>query len=155
MFHIPDNRYTYTDAKAVCHAFGADIATYDQLEEAYAKGADFCSYGWSKDQLALFPTQKKHYDALQHIPGHEHDCGRPGINGGYMDNPKLRLGVNCYGVKPPLTVEDNTRMKEAEARPYPETEADREFQESVDYWKQRIQQLTISPFAPKQWNEFT
>ena len=28
-----------------------------------------------------------------------HDCGRPGINGGYFDNPNLKLGVNCWGVK--------------------------------------------------------
>jgi hypothetical protein len=37
---------------------------------------------------------------LQGIKGHEHDCGRPGINGGYFDNPEMRFGVNCFGAKP-------------------------------------------------------
>jgi len=27
-------------------------------------------------------------------------CGKPGLNGGYFANPKLKFGVNCYGVKP-------------------------------------------------------
>jgi hypothetical protein len=31
--------------------------------------------------MALFPTQKETWDKLQKIKGHEHDCGRPGING--------------------------------------------------------------------------
>ena len=28
-------------------------------------------------------------------------CGRPGINGGFIGNPNVRFGANCYGVKPP------------------------------------------------------
>ena len=37
---------------------------------------------------------KKYLEKLQKIKGHEHDCGRPGINGGYIDNPNVRFGVN-------------------------------------------------------------
>ena len=44
-----------------------------------------------KDQMALYPTQKKTYNKLQTIKGHEHDCGRPGINGGYIANPKCEI----------------------------------------------------------------
>jgi hypothetical protein len=36
---------------------------------------------------------------LQKIKGHEHDCGRPGVNGGYIANPLVKFGVNCYGNK--------------------------------------------------------
>ena len=59
VYNIPDNRYTYTDAKAICQAYGADLASYNQVEQAYNKGAEWCNYGWSDDQMALFPTQKK------------------------------------------------------------------------------------------------
>ena len=51
----------------------------------------------------LFPTQKKLYDKLQKIPGHENDCGRQGVNGGYIKNPHVKFGVNCYGKKPKKT----------------------------------------------------
>ena len=58
VFRIPDNVYTYNDAKALCKAYNGDIATYDQIKDAHDQGGEWCSYGWSKDQLALFPTQK-------------------------------------------------------------------------------------------------
>ena len=74
------NKYTYDQAKAVCKAFDGDLAKYEQLEDAYDKGASWCSYGWSSNQLALYPTQKSTYDKLQEIKGHKNDCGRPGIN---------------------------------------------------------------------------
>ena len=38
--------------------------------------------------------------------GHEHDCGRPGINGGFIDNPNVRFGVNCFGTKPAISAEE-------------------------------------------------
>ena len=43
--------------------------------------------------MALFPTQYEHWEHLQKIKGHENDCGRPGVNGGYIDNPnKIKIG---------------------------------------------------------------
>ena len=85
-----------TMQKMVCDAYDAKLATYSQVEEAYNKGGEWCNYGWSADQLALFPTQKNTYDELMKTKNHKHDCGRPGINGGYIDNPNVRFGVNCY-----------------------------------------------------------
>uniref|UniRef100_A0AB39J763 Extracellular Link Domain-Containing Protein n=1 Tax=Florenciella sp. virus SA2 TaxID=3240092 RepID=A0AB39J763_9VIRU len=100
VFHIPDNIFTYDEAKKVCEYYDARLANYDELERSYNNGSNWCSYGWSKDQLALFPTQKSLYNYLKTIPGHEHDCGRPGINGGFFKNKYLKFGVNCYGKKP-------------------------------------------------------
>ena len=34
--------------------------------------------------MALFPTQYKSWKKLQKQKGRENDCGRPGINGGYI-----------------------------------------------------------------------
>lgn len=58
VFHIPGNKYTYKQAHAVCKAFNSELANYSQLEDAYNNGGEWCSYGWSADQMALFPTQK-------------------------------------------------------------------------------------------------
>ena len=84
VFNVPSNSYTYTDAVALCKAYGAKLANYKQIENSYKKGGEWCNYGWSDDQMALFPTQQATWDKLQTIKGHENDCGRPGINGGYI-----------------------------------------------------------------------
>jgi hypothetical protein len=151
VFNIPGNYYTYDNAKALCKAYGAELATYDQIEKAYNNGAEWCNYGWSANQLALFPTQKKTYDTLQTIPGHENDCGRTGINGGYMANPNIKYGVNCYGNKPKITGEEEELMKTA--TPYPETKEDIAFQKKVDYMKNNLEQILVSPFNRDMWSE--
>ena len=111
VYHIPGNEYTYDDAKLVCKAFGGSLANYNEVERAYKKGGEWCSYGWSDKQQALFPTQKSTWKELQGIKGHEHDCGRQGINGGYIDNANVRFGVNCYGRKPNIRQIERDNMK--------------------------------------------
>jgi hypothetical protein len=152
VFNIPGNYYDYENAKALCKAYGAELATYDQIEKAYNSGAEWCNYGWSANQQALFPTQKKTYDHLQTVPGHENDCGRTGINGGYMANPKLRFGVNCYGNKPKITEEEEQLMKTTPA--YPQTAQDIAFQKRVDFWKTKIPDILVSPFNKNTWGSF-
>jgi len=149
VFNIPGNYYDYDNAKALCKAYGAELATYDQIEKAYNSGAEWCNYGWSANQQALFPTQKKTYDYLQTVPGHENDCGRTGVNGGYMANPKLRFGVNCYGNKPKITEEEEQLMKTTPA--YPQTAQDIAFQKRVDFWKTKIPDILVSPFNKNTW----
>ena len=149
VFNIPGNYYTYNDAKAMCSAYGAELATYDQLEQAYNKGAEWCNYGWSANQLALFPTQKKTYDILQGTPGHENDCGRPGINGGYIANPNVKFGVNCYGNKPKIRSDEEELMKTS--KPYPQTEQDIAFQKKVDEMRNNLDQILLSPFNRDTW----
>jgi hypothetical protein len=150
VFNIPGNYYTYNDAKALCSAYGAKLANYDQIEQAYNNGAEWCNYGWSANQLALFPTQKKTYADLQTIPGHENDCGRPGINGGYIANPNVKFGVNCYGYKPKIRSDEDELMKTA--KPYPETPQDIEFQNKVDMMKGNLDQILVSPFNYDKWS---
>jgi hypothetical protein len=149
VFNIPGNYYNYENAKALCSAYGAELASYDQIEKAYNNGAEWCNYGWSANQLALFPTQKKTYQHLQTIPGHENDCGRAGINGGYIANPRIKFGVNCYGYKPKITQEEEELMKTTQ--PYPETVKDIAFQKRVDYWKNKVSEILVSPFNHYTW----
>ena len=150
IFHIPNNLYTYENAKAVCKAYGGRLANIEDMEKAYDKGADWCSYGWSENQMALFPTQRDKWETLQDIEGHENDCGRPGINGGYIDNPNVRFGINCYGEKPDITPEEAQQM--AETPVYPETEEEKEFDKRVDFWSKRIDKIMVAPFNSDSWN---
>ena len=149
VFNIPGNYYNYENARALCKAYNADLATYNQIENAYKNGAEWCNYGWSANQQVYFPTQPQTYNKLQTIKGHENDCGRPGINGGYIANPKVRFGVNCYGFKPKIREEEEELMKTSS--PFPETAKDRIFQKRVDFWKNRIDQILLSPFNYNIW----
>jgi hypothetical protein len=152
VFNIPGNNYTYEQAKSICTAYDAKLASYDELEEAYGKGAEWCNYGWSEGQMALFPTQKKTYSTLKAIKGHEHDCGRPGINGGYMANPNVRYGINCYGHKPKRTEIEKELMENT--NPYPLTKEDMLMEKQVDYWKEQLPNIIVSPFNNNRWSKF-
>lgn len=149
VFNIPENDYVYADAKAVCAAYDARLATYKELEDAYNKGAEWCNYGWSEGQMALFPTQQKTFDELQDIPGHENNCGRPGINGGVMPDPKLRFGVNCFGQKPAITDAEKLRMENDPI--YPKTAADIAIEEREQYWRSRLPDVLVAPFNHTSW----
>jgi hypothetical protein len=151
VFNIPGNYYGYEDAKTLCTAYGARLANYQEVEDAYNKGGEWCNYGWSDGQMALFPTQTTTYNNLQKIKGHEHDCGRPGINGGYMANPRLKFGVNCYGYKPKINQEEEQLMQATS--PYPKTEKDILFEKRVDYWKSKLGDILVSPFNYNTWSK--
>ena len=150
VFNIPENNFVYPDAKALCSAYGARLATYKEVEEAYRDGAEWCNYGWSDGQMALFPTQQKTFDKLQTIEGHENDCGRPGVNGGYIANPAVRFGVNCYGYKPRMTSEEEELM--ATEPIYPQTLKDKAMENRVQYWKDQLSSVLVSPFNHNTWS---
>ena len=150
VYNIPDNKYSYDDAKAICQAYGGGLATYNQVESAYNKGGEWCNYGWSDDQMILFPTQKKTWDKLQTIEGHENDCGRPGINGGRIDNPDARFGVNCFGYKPIITPAEQDSMLNTPVHPI--SMKDKELQRKLEYWKKKVPDMLLSPFNKNSWS---
>ena len=150
VFHVPGNKYTYDDANALCKAYGSRLATYDEVENAYNNGAEWCSYGWSEKQLALFPTQKETWNYLQTVEGHENDCGRAGINGGYIANENVKFGANCYGYKPKIT---DTELELMQTSPlYPRTLKDIKEEKRVDYWRRKIPEILVSPFNKNVWS---
>ena len=153
VFNISNNIYTYDDAKAVCKVYGAKLATYDQLEDAYSKGAEWCNYGWSDGQMAYFPTQKSTWSKLQKDEKRKNNCGRPGINGGYMGNPNLKFGVNCFGKKPQPTPADLNRMKAVETTP--KTPQDIELDKKIEYWKKNADKLLqVNSYNKTKWSEY-
>lgn len=151
VFNVPGNYYVYEDAKALCSAYGARLATYQEVEKTYDKGGEWCNYGWSEGQMALYPTQQTTWDGLQKIKGHENDCGRPGVNGGFIKNPALKFGANCYGYKPKMTPLEEDIM--ANATPYPKTKKDIAIEKRTDYWKERLPEILVSPFNYKNWSK--
>ena len=155
VFNISNNLYTYDDAKAVCQVFDARLATYDEVEGAYNDGGEWCNYGWTEGQMALFPTQKKTWNELQNHPEHKNSCGRPGVNGGYMENSKLSFGVNCFGIKPDASANDLAMMAANKDRIHPKTINDRVVEAKVNYWKKHKDKiLQVNSFNRDKWKEY-
>jgi hypothetical protein len=146
VFHIPHNKYTYQKAIEVCESMDARLATYQEVEDSYRNGANWCNYGWSSDQLALFPIQKSMYNELKKIPGHERDCGRPGVNGGYMKNTELTFGANCYGKKPEPSANDLAFMKKYSfSSAHPDSALEKEKR------KNHMNKMMVAPFNKDKW----
>jgi hypothetical protein len=154
VFNISNNLYTYDDAAAVCSAYGAKVATYDQIENAYNNGAEWCNYGWSEGQMGYFPTQKSTWETLQKNPIHKNDCGRPGVNGGYFANPNLKFGVNCYGKKPNPTDADLTMLSGKQNNIVPATPEEIELENKINYWKQNPGLMQVNSYNNKQWSQY-
>jgi hypothetical protein len=155
VFNISNNLYTYDDAKAICTSYGARLASYKEMEGAYNKGAEWCSYGWSDGQLAFFPTQKSTWTKLQQTKHHKNDCGRPGINGGYIANPQVRFGVNCYGKKPRASDADINRMKTMKNATYPKSSEDILLDQKTQFWKDNADKLLkINGFNNDKWSVY-
>ena len=151
VFNVSRNIYKYADAPAVCAALGADLATYEQVQDAYNAGADWCNYGWTKGQMALYPTQKSTWDKLQKgSPEYRNACGQVGVNGGYFDNPDLAFGVNCYGTKPPKSAMDELLESQVALPPTP---AEIEFDKKVQKFRDQMATMTVLPFSKGQWSE--
>ena len=151
VFNISKNEFTYYDAEPLCKALGAELATYDQVKEAWGKGADWCNYGWVKGQAAVYPTQKETWDRVQSGPdGTQDSCGVPGMNGGYFDNPELKFGVNCYGVKPDQSEHDQEMLMMKGKIPLgvPALEVERKIHE----FKKEAGDIGVMPFNTNKWS---
>ena len=150
VFNIADNKYTYSDAEPLCKAFGAELATYDQVKEAWGKGADWCNYGWVKGQSAVYPTQQATYDKLQAGPEDQRmSCGTAGVNGGFFDNPELRFGVNCYGDRP---TQNDADIRYAVKHEGDKTEGGLEYDRKVQDYKVHKDQIPVNPFKTGTWS---
>ena len=150
VFNVSKNSFNYYDAEPLCKALGAELATYDQVKNAWEKGADWCNYGWVKGQTAVFPTQKDTWNKLQAGPEDQRtSCGIPGLNGGYFDNPEMRFGVNCFGSKPEQSQHDATDA----ATGIPMSPEALEVNRKVAEFKTEAASLGIMPFNHGKWSE--
>ena len=146
VFHIYDQVFTYDEAPAVCGAYGAELATLEQIMEAYSKGAEWCGYGWSVGGMALYPTQLETWKRLQQEvdPGKRTFCGRPGVNGGYFD-PATKFGVNCFGFKP--------AGEFTPPGPVPGVDLTK-YNSMVERFKRMLKTLTLDPYSRNEWSKY-
>ena len=146
VFHIDDSQFTYADAPAVCAAYDAQLATLEQIIDAYNHGAEWCGYGWSAGGFALYPTQRGTWQALQAEPStvKRTACGRPGVNGGYFD-PNTKYGVNCFGFKPP--------GKPELPLPPPGTD-DKAFKAAVAKFRKMLNSFNLVPYSRTEWSGY-
>ena len=155
VFNISNNLYTYDDAQNICSAYGAKLATYDDMEKAYNNGAEWCNYGWSEGQMAYFPTQKATWSELQKSETRKNNCGRPGINGGFMANPNIKFGVNCFGKKPKASGADLSRLTARQTQVAPITPEEEAINAKVKYWKDNAEKmLVVNAYNRKKWSEY-
>ena len=153
VFNISKNIYTYHDAKTICKALDSKLATFEQVQDAYKKGADWCNYGWSKGQMALYPTQKSTWKKLQKSPKQfRNECGHPGINGGHFNNPYLKFGVNCYGYKPEIKDSDRRLLKYSPSPRISREEKERRRKIRVYRSLRERNKIPILPFKKDSWN---
>ena len=151
VFHIPASVYDYDNAKALCQAYGANLANIDQMEEAHKSGAEWCSYGWSDNQMILYPTQKSTWDSLQQNPEKKNSCGRPGINGGFMDNASMKAGVNCYGERPEMNESSSKLM--ANIQNYEAGKMiDPLHDARINEMRGKINNIVVAPFNKSAWS---
>jgi hypothetical protein len=144
VYNIRDNVFTYDEAKAVCAAHSARLATLDEMIGAYKKGANWCSYGWTEGQMALYPTQKEYWAKLQMDNRQRDQCGQPGLNGGYFENKDFKFGANCYGQKPspkPNEVEKDSVVQGLH-NPY---------EQKISEYREGLNTFRISPHNPDSW----
>jgi len=151
VFHVGDNKYRYDEAAPLCESLGAQLATYDDVKKALNHGADWCSPGWVKGQQAVFPTQESTFQKLQEGPEDQRNaCGtRPGIQGGFYDNPDLRFGVTCIGKKP----EQSDTDRRASSKQQNLTPDALTYQKEVNHFKQISNEIPIAPFNSISWNK--
>lgn len=144
VFHIDDQIYTYPEAFEKCKAYGADLATYQQIVDAYNNGAEWTNYGWSKGQKAFYPIQPCSFVKLRR---QGIKIGPPGVNGGKFEE-YLRFGANCYGIRPPGKVsvpKDPICLEDGE------TETCRENPDACKV----LDTDKINPFVPeKKWSQW-
>jgi hypothetical protein len=105
--------------------------------------------------MAFFPTQNATWSKLQKDPKTKNNCGRPGVNGGYIANPYIKFGVNCYGKKPKPTDADLNRLDAKQNQVFPKSTEDKKLDERVKNWKENADKfLQVSSYNTTKWSRY-
>ena len=129
----------------LCAAYDSKLATLEEMISAYKKGANWCSYGWSEGQIALYPTQSDFWNKLQEYPYRKNECGDVGVNGGFFENKHYKFGVNCYGKGP------NPKSGEVEKYSLGEKKLSKTDLMAEKY-KHMKDEITVAPFSQDRWH---
>ena len=101
--------------------------------------------------MAVYPTQQETWEQLQNGSEDQRDaCGRPGLNGGFFDNPELQFGVNCYGSRPPQKDHDVTDVTSGQGTPLSVGGLD--FEKKIAKYRGEASSMGILPWNKKTWS---
>lgn len=159
VFNIDNNAFTYKQAEYVCKAYNAKLATYQQLVKAHENGANWCNYGWSANNQALYPIQSSFYNLMKLDSKDKNSCGKPGINGGYFPDENLKFGVNCYGFRP--KPDDSKIIYSNKSNIANETNDITSFRKSQNNFLKDLNKkiedgkIEIRPFNNSKWSRFS
>lgn len=81
-------------AVALAKSMGAELATYDQLVDAYKAGAEWCHYAWVNTGTPDAPK----LESMFPMQTTKHGCGRRGLNK-HSKRP-ASSGLTVFGIKP-------------------------------------------------------
>tara|TARA_Y100001970_G_C14117015_1_gene794167 strand:+ start:436 stop:1095 length:660 start_codon:yes stop_codon:yes gene_type:complete len=148
VYNIGKNIYTYDEAKRLCKQLDSSLATHEQVVNAYKNGAEWCNYGWTQGQNALFPVQKNTWEEIQTRPEpYRYECGHDyGVNGGFFENNNLKFGANCYGIKPKGNISKNYELTSYD------TSQD---SNGKTLTQDEIDKLGIIPFNENKWSKYS
>ena len=143
VFHVAGELVDYDTADQVCKQYGARLASYDELLHAYQHGAEWCNYGWSQNQTAYYPTQKKTWERLQYgkTELEKTMCGVPGLNGGRFKK-NMKFNVNCFGKRPDKPDTDFVHPK------LPKKPTKEQSKEELKHFDD----LVVIPYNRKRWS---
>jgi len=155
VYSVMKNQWQYDDAQYVCKALNSELATYDQLVEAAKNGAHWCNLGWVKTdkvgdddglRLAHFPIQRDLFNRQKtnNKSINKNKCGKRwnnnnrqeyndtehSIQGGEYSKYQ-NFGVNCYGIKRPISDDEKYLLHQKD-------ELDLDEQEKLEEIKRKI-----------------
>jgi len=134
VFHVYSNKdngqdnFIFDQANLVCKSLKSELATMDQMYNAFKNGANWNEQGWIEKQVALYPIINSNDNGI--------------LEGGYFSNKNEIFGVNCYGVKPT----DVNFIKQEPCTII--TEEDRTYNEILQIPKK------LAPFNKNKWSEY-
>jgi hypothetical protein len=77
------------------------------------------------------------------------------VNGGYIANPYIKFGVNCYGKKPKPTDADLNRLDAKQNQVFPKSTEDKKLDEKVKNWKEHADKfLHVSSYNTNKWSKY-
>jgi hypothetical protein len=89
VFSVSGLNYKKQEAQQACRFYNSELATSEQLNDAYNNGAEWCNTGWLKDSdVPRYPMQSA-----------KDNCGNSSGVLSYLPKDG-KAGANCYGVKP-------------------------------------------------------
>ncbi len=154
------NKYNYLEAKEICKLYSGRLATEKDLNRAFKKGANWCTWGWIDGEAVAYPVQEKYWTDVEKI--HRGFCGpTAGINKIKDVDPFKRFGVTCYGIKPKRTNNDKD-MKSIElnemnkmdslSKAIMECKKEKQIEEQKKWIEKQMKLVSILSFNDSKWS---